>query len=122
MGREPVIVHHVHLRPTLDGSRIVDVTLDLTSDQLGAGAHAVRHVAADRYRVAALDTADAVLALRELTSLADELTALAAPGAINQLTLTVAGAGRLHTALEDFAASRAEGAQREGDAEALPHV
>jgi hypothetical protein len=117
-----VIVHHVHLRPTLDGTRVVDVTLDLSAPQLDAGAHAVRQVAADRYRVATLDSADDVLALRELTSLADELTALALPGAINRLTLAVAGIGRFRTALEDFASSRSEGALREGDVEALPHV
>ncbi len=117
-----MIVHHVHLRPTFDGSRVVDVTMDLTAAQLGAGAHAVRHVTADRYRVAALESADDILAMRELTGLADELTALAAPGAINRLTLTVAGAGRFLGALEDFAHSRSEGAVREGDAEALPVV
>ena len=117
-----MIVHHVHLRPTYDGSRVVDVTMDLTSAQLDAGAHAVRHVTADRYRVTALESADDILAMRELTSLADELAALAAPGAVNRLTLTVAGAGRLLGALEDFAQSRSEGAVREGDAEALPVV
>lgn len=117
-----MIVHHVHLRPTFDGSRVVDVTLDLSAAQLDAGAHAVRQVAADRYRVVALDSADDVLAMRELTSLADELTALALPGAINRLTLAVAGVGRFRTALEDFVASRSDGPVREGDTEALPHV
>src|SRR4051794_17561876 len=96
--------------------------MDLTAVQLDAGAHAVRHVTAERYRVAALESADDILAMRELTSLADELSALAAPGAINRLTLTVAGAGRFLGALEDFAGSRADGARREGDAEALPVV
>ena len=117
-----MIVHHVHLRPTLDGTRVVDVSIDLTAAQLAAGAHAVRDVTADRYRVAALESIDDILAMRELTSLADELSALAAPGAINRLTLTVAGAGRFLGALEDFAGSCSEGARREGDAEALPVV
>jgi hypothetical protein len=117
-----VIVHHVHLRPTLDGSRVVDVTLDLSAPQLDAGAHAVRQVVSDRYRVATIESADDVLAMRDLTSLADELTALALPGAINRLTLAVAGIGRFRAALEDFAATRSEGPVREGDAEALPHV
>jgi hypothetical protein len=117
-----VIVHHVQLRPTLAGSRIVDVSMDLTAAQLGAGAHAVRMVCDERYRVAALDSADDVLAMRDLTSLADELGALAAPGAINRLTLTVAGVGRFLGALVDFAASRGDGALREGDAAALPVV
>ena len=59
------------------------------------------------------------------TSLAarpDELTALAAPGAINRLTLTIAGIGRLRTAVEDFVETRHEGAIREGDAGALPLI
>jgi hypothetical protein len=117
-----MIVHHVHLRPTLDGSRVVDVTLDLTLEQLRAGAHAVREVRADRYRVAAIERADDVLAMRELTSLTDELHALALGEGIARLTLAVAGVGRLRAALEEFAESRADGALREGDAEALPHV
>jgi hypothetical protein len=117
-----MIVHHVHLRPTLDGTRIVDVTMDLTPEQLRAGAHAVREVRADRYRVAAIDHADDVLAMRELTSLADELSALAHGDGIARLTLAVAGVGRLRAALEEFAESRADGPLREGDAEALPQL
>jgi hypothetical protein len=117
-----MIAHHVHLRPTLDGSRVIDVTLELSAAELNAAAHGVRLVVEERYRIAALESVDEILAMRELTSLADELTALGAPGAINRLTLTVAGIGRLRTALEDFAESRADGAIREGDAEALPLV
>jgi len=117
-----MIAHHVHLRPTLDGSRVVDVTLELSAPQLNGAAHAVRLVVEERYRIAALEHVEDILAMRELTSLADELTALAAPGAINRLTLTVAGIGRLRGALEDFAESRDDGAIREGDAEALPLV
>ena len=117
-----MIVHHVHLRPTLDGSRVVDVTMDLTPEQLRAGAHAVREVKADRYRVASLEHVDDVLAMRELTSLADELDALALGDGIARLTLAVAGVGRLRAALEEFAESRSDGPLREGDVEALPHV
>jgi hypothetical protein len=97
--------------------------MDLPADQLCAGAHAVRSVVGERYRNRALE-ADEVVAMRELTSLCDELTALGAPGAIARLTLTVAGVGRFLGALEDFIASTtAEDAiAREGDAGALPHV
>lgn len=117
-----MIAHDVHLRPTLDGTRVVDVSMDLSADQLTAGAHAVRAVAADRYRLAALESADDILAMRELTSLADELTSLVVPGAIAHLTLTIAGVGRLYDALDAFAAGAGERAEREGDAAALPHV
>jgi hypothetical protein len=119
-----VISHHVHLRPTLDGSRVVDVTMDMTPDQLTAGSHAVRTVVADRYRVATLESADDILAMRELTSLADELQSLVVPGAIARLTLNVGGIGRFSEALEAFVrvVSDDERPEREGDADAVPHV
>jgi hypothetical protein len=119
-----VIAHHVHLRPTLDGSRVVDVTIDLTAEQFSAAAHAVRSVVDDRYRVAVLESADDILAMREMTSLADELTSLVVPGAIAQITLTVAGAGRFRTALEDYIglATDDEAVRREDDVTAMPHV
>jgi hypothetical protein len=119
-----VIAHHVHLRPTLDGSRVVDVTMDMTADQLTAGAHAVGAVVADRYRVAALESADDILAMRELTSLADELQSLVVPGAIARLTLNVGGVGRFSEALEAFVrlVTDDERPQREGDVDAMPHV
>jgi hypothetical protein len=117
-----VIVHHVHLRPTLDGTRVVDVTMDLSGEQLTAGAHAIRSVVTDRYRVTALESADDILAMRDLTSLSDELASLVVPGAIAQLTLTVAGVGRFYDALDTFARTVGERAEREGDAAALPHV
>ena len=119
-----MIAHHVHLRPTLDGSRVVDVTLDLTAEQLSAGAHAVQRVVDDRYRVAPLESADDILAMRELTSLSDELRSLVVPGAIARLTLTIAGVGRFRMALEDFVgmATDDESIAREGDVDALPRV
>jgi hypothetical protein len=120
--RGTVITHVVDIRRALDGSEVVEVTLDLSAPQLSAGAHAVRAAVEQRYRLETLESSDDILAMRELTSLGDDLDVLAAPGAHNRLTLTVAGAGRLRAALEDFAASRSEGAVREGDAEALPHV
>lgn len=119
-----MIVHHVHLRPTFDGSRVVDVTLDLTAEQLQSGSHAVRHVAHSRYRLARIESADDVLAMRELTSLSDELASLIVPGAIARLTLTTAGTHRFMVALEEFIAGATddEAIAREGDAEALTHA
>ena len=63
--------------PTLDGSRIVDVSMDLHAAQLRAGAHAVRHVRRTATAWPRSSHVDDVLAMRELTSLADELDALA---------------------------------------------
>lgn len=117
-----MVPHDIHLLRLPDGSHVVEVTLDLTGEQLHAGAHAVRQVVADRYRIAPIESGDDVQAMRELTLLADELESIAVPGARSRATLTVAATGRLRGALEDFAASRAEGALREGDAEALPAV
>jgi hypothetical protein len=119
-----VIAHHVHLRPTLDGSRVVDVTMDLSADQLHAGAHAVRHVADSRYRLTRIESADDVLAMRELTTLSDELASLVVPGAIARLTLDVGGTRRLLVALEEFIAGATDedAIAREGDKDALTHV
>jgi hypothetical protein len=117
-----VIAHDVHLRPALDGTRVVDITLDLSAEQLTAGAHAVRSVIIDRYRLAALEAADDILAMRELTSLADELTSLVVPGAIARLTLTIAGIGRFSDALDSFVRGAGDRPEREGDADSLPHV
>ena len=119
-----MIPHHVHLRPTLDGSRVVDVTLDLSAEQLDAGSHAVRRVVAGRYQVTALESADDILAMRELTVLADELSSLVVPGAIARLTLNIASIGRFRDALEDYVhtATDEDAIAREGDREALPAV
>jgi hypothetical protein len=116
--------HVVDIRRGLDGASVVEVTVDLGATQLAAAAHAVRATVDDRYRVPALESADDILAMRELTALAERLVELAAPGAVNRLTLTVAGMGRLRGALEDFAASRSseDALLREGDTEALPGV
>jgi hypothetical protein len=116
------VTHVVDIRRALDGTSVVEVTLDLSAPQLAAAAHAVRFAIDDRYRLAALESADDILAMRELTALKDELDVLAAPGAVNRLTLTVATAGRLRSALEDFVGARSveNALLREGDAEALP--
>lgn len=117
-----LVPYAVDVRAVPDGGRLVEVTLELAAPKLAAGAHAVSRVLQERYRAPVLESTEDVLALRELTWLADELAAPAATGAGVRLTLTVARVGRLRDALELFAAGRADGIVREGDAAALAHV
>ena len=112
----------VSTRISPDGTAVAEAIVDLTTEHAGAAAHAVREARADRYRVATLGSADDVLAMREMTSLADELHELALLGAHVRLAATVARLGVLRDALESFAASRADGPVREGDDAALRHL
>jgi hypothetical protein len=114
-----MLPHHVELRTDPDGHPSVEVSVDLTPAQAQAMAHALRIARETRYRVAEL-SADDVLAMRELTSLADELAAVAAGGGTAPVRASVARLGALRSALEDFAAG--EHSEREGDAEARPLV
>jgi hypothetical protein len=61
----------------LDGEPVVLACFDLDGPQVGAFAHAVQAVSAERFRLADMSVDD-VLELRELTALADELTGLVA--------------------------------------------
>jgi hypothetical protein len=92
---------------------------DLAPDQAGAAAHAVRVIRDVRYRTAEL-SADDVLAMRDMTSLADELAELQTLDGRSHVTATVARLGVLRGALDQFAA--AEHLEREGDAEVRPAV
>jgi hypothetical protein len=118
-----VVSYSLHLRPAPDGSSVVEVTFDLTGEQLEAAAHGVRAVVSDRYRVTRIESGDDVVAMRDFTTLGDEMVALAVPGAYSRLTLTTAQVGRLRAALEEYLGTRSDGeALRAGDGEALPHV
>jgi hypothetical protein len=118
-----MLLHHViDAVPAADGTRRVTVTVDLTGPQLAAAGHASRLITEERYRLRPLESADDVLALREVTALTDELEARAGHGEIDRMQLTVARLGVFVTALDDFLASRADGVRREGDADALPHL
>ena len=103
------------------GDRVL-VTVDLSGPQLAAAAHAARLITQEQYRLRPLESADDVIALREITALTDELDALAAHGEICRLQLTVARLGLFVRALDDFLHSRADGVRREGDLEALPQL
>src|ERR1700750_2630818 len=60
----------------LDGEPVVLALFDLGSEEIAASAHAVRAISGERFRAASMSVA-AVLELRELTALADELADLA---------------------------------------------
>ena len=111
--------HHIEVGTDAEGHRSVSAVFDLAPDQAGAAAHAVRVVRDIRYRTAVLSVDD-VLAMRDMTSLADELGELELLDGRSHVRATVARLGVLRGALEQFAT--AEHLEREGDAEARPVV
>jgi hypothetical protein len=62
----------IDISEDLDGEAVVHAVFDLGPLEIASAAHAVRSTVAERYRMASI-SADDVLALRELTVLADEL-------------------------------------------------
>jgi hypothetical protein len=103
-----------------DGTPVCNVSFDLSAGQLGAAARAVEAVRLERHRGQALSTDD-VLALRELTSVSDELHGLAEHGGHAMLVLPLARFVALHDALGEWAhAGEERGWMREEDRE--PHV
>jgi hypothetical protein len=63
---------HIDISRGLDGEHVVLACLGLREDEVAAAAKAVSATVAERYRTPRI-SADDVLALRELTALADEL-------------------------------------------------
>ena len=114
-----MLPHHVEVRTDADGLPSVEVTLDLTPVQAGAASHALRVIRDARFRTAEM-SADDVLAMREMTSLADELAEIEAAAGADRVRASVARLGALRSALEEFAAG--EHLEREGDGEARPVV
>jgi hypothetical protein len=114
-----VLPHHVLVSTDFDGLHVVEVVFDLSPLQAGAAAHAVRVVRDERYRAVELSTDD-VLAMRELTAIADELADLSLREGHDHVRASVARVGMLRSALEEFAAG--EHLEREGDADARPVV
>ena len=103
----------------LDGHTVVLALLDLGEAEASGAAHAVAAVRAERYRNAEMG-ADDVLAMRELTALADELTHLASHAATATLVLRPARLTALRHALESFVTDRDEAEWiREEDREPL---
>lgn len=101
----------------LDGLPVVSVTFDLSAPQADAALHALRTIREARYRLVDVSTDDAI-ALREMTSLVDELAEREGLEGIGRHEASVARLGVLRDALCEF--SRAEHIEREGDAAAYP--
>ena len=114
-----MLPHHIEVGTDAEGHRSVTTTFDLGPEQAGAAAHAVRVIRDVRYRTAEM-SADDVLAMRDMTSLADELGDLQALDGRSHVTASVARLGVLRGVLEEFAS--AEHLEREGDAAARPFV
>jgi hypothetical protein len=94
----------IDITKDVDGHSVVLATLDLDEAEAAAAGHAVAAVRAERYRLAEMSSDD-VLAMRELTALADELASVGSPG-IRSLVLRPARLTALRDALETFVTSR----------------
>lgn len=105
-----------------DGTPVCNVSFDLSAEQLKAAARAAESIRLERHRNHELSTDD-VLALRELTSISDELHTLADHGAHATLVLPLARFVALHDALSEWVhAADERGWMREEDAEIHPFV
>jgi hypothetical protein len=93
----------IDISQDLDGHPVVFACFDLAPDQIAAAAHAVAATAAERFRVSEM-SADDVLELRELTTLADELGELS--GGASTVVLRPARLSTLLEAVSRFVESR----------------
>ena len=93
----------VDISQDLDGNPVVYACFDLAPEQIAATAHAVAATAAERFRISEM-SADDVLELRELTTLADELGELT--GAASTVVLRPARLSTLLEAISRFVESR----------------
>jgi hypothetical protein len=105
-----------------DGAPVCNVTFDLSSEQLGAAAYAVGEMLLERHRGQDLEIDD-VLALRELTSLRDELARLAEAQANATVLMTLSRLIAFHDAADEWVTSRTgRDWLRNADEDALPFV
>lgn len=91
----------IHILEALDGTPVCNVSFDLSAAQLAAAARAATAVRLRRHRGETLDT-DAVLALRDLTSLCDELDRLAEQQASATVILSLAQLALLNDVLGEW--------------------
>jgi hypothetical protein len=110
-------IHSLH---DPDGTPVCNVGFDLSAGQLTAAAHAAGEMLVERHRGQALEIDD-VLALRELTSIRDELQMLAEGEGHAHLTMPLARFIALHDALDEWVCTRT-GREwlRDADRDALP--
>jgi hypothetical protein len=105
-----------------DGNPVCNVSFDLSAEQLAAAARAAEAIRLERHRHQALSTDD-VLALRELTSISDELHTLTEHGAHATIVLPLARFVALHDALVEWIrAAEERGWMREDDVAIHPLV
>ena len=113
-----VINARVEVTIALDGSPLVQAGFDLSQAEISGAAHAVSTSRTEQFRNEVL-SADAVLAMRELTALADELTALAAHASAVSLSMRPARLVAMRDSLDAFVGARDDaGFVREEDRDA----
>jgi hypothetical protein len=101
-----------------DGTKAVLARFDLSEEEIAAVSQAVDRSRTEQYRNEEL-SADGVVALREQTALADQLTALAGYGAAVTVELSPARLMALRDALHTFVETRDEaGFTRDEDRDA----
>ena len=106
----------------LEGEPIVLACFDLGGEEIGAAAHAVAAMAAERFRLVDMSVDD-VLELRELTALTDELGDPSAPPGARTLVLRPARLSALRDSVARFVETRDEAEwSREEDRAALARV
>jgi hypothetical protein len=106
----------------VEGETVVVVCLDLDQAEIAASSHAVAATAAGRFQTADMSVDD-VLELRELTALADELSALALQPGIGTVVLRPARLTAYRAAVAWFVESRDEADwMREDDREAVARL
>jgi hypothetical protein len=112
----------IDISEDLDGDVVVLACIDLADEEVRASAHAVRAFVEERFRVPAI-SGDAVLELRELTRLADELSEPGPEGAARTLVFQPARLNLYREALTGCVDSRDEAEWlREDDREPLARV
>jgi len=110
----------IEITQDLDGQPVVLACFDLSEPDIAASAYAVAASRTERYRHAEMGVDD-VLAMRELTAVADDLDALARLPGASTVVLRPARLTVFRAALEDFVTARDEAEWvREDDARHLP--
>ncbi|HWT93268.1 MAG TPA: hypothetical protein VN238_09750 [Solirubrobacteraceae bacterium] len=103
-----------------DGTPVTNLAFDLSQAQIESASLACGEMLLERHRGQAMDT-DAVLALRELTAVCDELSRLGEAQANAHVVLPLARYIVLHDTVDEWVESRHDrGWLRKADEEALP--